>query len=252
MIPLALAAALVTAGCSKSNTPPNQAQQPTQAAPAQAPNQDAQQAMNPGSVPPPPPEQARQAPQQGYAPSRQPAYAPAPAPAPRAPSVIPAGTHLVVSLGETLSTKTSQTGDSFDATVVDPVIVHGVTLIRSGSRASGTVVDAKSLGHFKGQAVLSIRLDSVRAEGRTYHVSSSTVERVEKGKGKRTGILTGGGAGLGAIIGGLAGGGKGALIGGLAGAGAGAGGSAFTGNKDLVIPAESRLTFRVEHPVNLE
>jgi hypothetical protein len=165
--------------------------------------------------------------------------------------MIPAGTHIVVSLGQTLSSKTAQAGDRFNATVVDPVRVRGVVLIRAGAPASGTVIDAKALGHFKGGAELALRLDSVRAEGHTYQVASSTIERVEKGKGKRTAVLTGGGGGLGAIIGGLAGGGRGALIGGLAGVGAGATGSAFTGNKELVIPAETSLTFRLERNVSL-
>jgi hypothetical protein len=74
---------------------------------------------------------------------------------------------------------------------------------------------------------------------------------VEKGKGKRTAVMAGGGGGLGALIGGLAGGGKGALIGGLVGAGAGTGGAAFTGNKEIVIPAETTLTFRLEHSVTV-
>jgi hypothetical protein len=165
--------------------------------------------------------------------------------------VIPAGTRIVVTLNQTLSSKTAQAGDRFSATVAYPVRVDGNVLIRAGAPATGTVIDAKALGHFKGQAELAIRLDSVRAEGHTYQVSSSTIERVEKGKGKRTAALTGGGAGLGAILGGLAGGGRGVLIGGLAGAGAGGAGSALTGNKELVISAESALTFRLERNVSL-
>lgn len=156
-----------------------------------------------------------------------------------------------MSLGQALGSKISQTGQSFNATVVDPVVVNGVTVVRAGAPASGTVVAAKSLGRFKGAAELAIRLDSIRAQGHTYPVETSTVERAEKGKGKRTAGFIGGGAGLGALIGGLAGGGKGALIGGLAGAGAGTAGTAFTGNKEIVIPAETVLTFRLQNSVAL-
>lgn len=163
--------------------------------------------------------------------------------------VIPAGTRIRVQLGQTLSTRNSQTGDPFSGTVVSPVQVNGQTLIPSGSPARGTVIDAKSQGRFKGGAVLAIRLDSVRANGRSYLVQTSRVERVEKGKGKRSLYMTGGGAGLGALIGALAGGGKGALIGGLVGGGGGAAGSAFTGSHDLVLPAEAVVTFVLDHSV---
>jgi hypothetical protein len=82
-------------------------------------------------------------------------------------------------------------------------------------------------------------------------VSTSSYEKEQKGKGKRTAGFIGGGAGGGALIGGLAGGGKGALIGGLIGAGAGTAGAAFTGNKDVVIPSESTITFHLAAPVTV-
>jgi hypothetical protein len=178
------------------------------------------------------------------------AAAPAQPPAPQ-PIVVPAGTRIRVRLGQTLSTKESQTGDPFSGVVTDPVRVNGQTVIRAGARARGVVTESKGLGRFKGQAVLAIRLDSVSADGHTYSVRTSHVERVEQGKGKRSAVMTGGGAGLGALIGGLAGGGKGALLGGLLGGGGGAAGSAFTGNKDLVIPAESILTFDLERSLTV-
>lgn len=186
--------------------------------------------------------------------------APPPAPAPVQSAatsgqgqslVIPAGTRIRVQLAQTLSTKQSQTGDPFSGTVASAVRVNGQTVIPAGSRASGTVIDAKSQGRFNGQATLAVRLDSVRVNGRSYPVQTSRVERIEKGKGKRSAIMTGGGAGIGALIGGLAGGGQGALIGGLLGGGGGAAGSAFTGNHDLVLPAESILTFDLQNSVTI-
>ena len=120
------------------------------------------------------------------------------------------------------------------------------------SVSSGTVVDAKPLGRFKGGASLQLRLTSIAIGGAEQSISTSSVVRSEKGKGKRTAVMAGGGAGLGALIGGLAGGGKGAAIGALAGGGAGAGGAAFTGNKDVVLPAESALSFKLEQPLEVK
>jgi len=88
-------------------------------------------------------------------------------------------------------------------------------------------------------------------DGQTYQIHSNGLERVEQGKGKRSAGFIGGGAGLGALIGGLAGGGKGALIGGLAGAGAGTAGAGLTGKKDIVIPAETTLTFKLTRAAHI-
>jgi hypothetical protein len=168
------------------------------------------------------------------------------------PVVIPAGTVLTVRLGEALGSKISQTGQSFTATVADPVEVDGKAVIPAGASASGTVVDAKPLGRFKGAASLQIKLTSINVNGTDHPIETSSVIRAAKGKGKRTATMIGGGAGVGAIIGGLAGGGKGAAIGALAGAGAGTAGTAFTGNKDVVLPAESAVSFKLEQPLELK
>lgn len=168
------------------------------------------------------------------------------------PRVVPAGTVLTVRLGQTVGSKVSTPGETFTATLASPVLVEGMTAIPAGASATGTVVDAKPLGRFKGGASLQLRLTSIAVGGSEQSISTSAVVRSEKGKGKRTAVLAGGGAGLGALIGGLAGGGKGAAIGALAGAGAGTGGAAFTGNKDIVLPAESALSFKLEQSIELK
>jgi len=189
-----------------------------------------------------------------------PANTPAPektqAEEPRKPRVetvtIPAGTALTVRLGQALGSKLSQAGQSFTATLANPVEMNGKTVIPAGANATGTVIDAKPLGRFKGGASLEVQLTSVNINGSDHQIQTAAVTQTEKGKGKRTAVLAGGGAGLGALIGGLAGGGKGAAIGAVAGAGAGGAGAAFTGNKEIVLPAESALSFTLSQPLEVK
>jgi len=168
------------------------------------------------------------------------------------PVVVPAGTAVTVSLGSALGSKLSQPGQTFDGTVAQDVMVGNEVVIPKGSAVAGTVTDAKPLGKFAGGAALAVRLDSIKLSGYDLPVQTAAKSFTAKGKGKRTAVLAGGGAALGGIIGALAGGGKGAAIGMAAGGGAGAGGAAFTGNKDIVLPAESDVSFELTQPVKLE
>jgi hypothetical protein len=264
---LALAATLALGGCKKSeNSQANSPQQPAATPAPSAPDQSAASqppASQPGAASQPAASPAASSPAAGAQPS-SPASTPAAAPtdqaaAPAAPPpppqptvvVLPTGTHISVRLDEDLGSKISQSGQSFKATVSKAVVIGGQTIIPVGARASGTVTDAKALGKIKGEARLSVRLDKVRTKWGSYPVATGTIDQVEKGKGKRTAVMGGGGAGLGAIIGGIAGGGKGALIGGLVGGGAGTAGGAFTGNKQIVLPAETVLVFKLEHSVKV-
>jgi hypothetical protein len=197
-----------------------------------------------------PPQQQQQ--QQAPAPMQQ-AAAPAPAPPPPPPPlVVPAGSSLVVRMGNTIDTKTANAGDTFTGTLAQSVAVDGVVAIPSGAGVAGTVVQSKSPGRFKGEGTLSVALTSINVRGVPTNIESSTYTQTVKGKGKRTAVMAGGGTGAGALIGGLAGGGKGALIGGLVGAGAGTAGAAFTGNKDLQIPAESVVTFKLGNSITVK
>jgi hypothetical protein len=150
-------------------------------------------------------------------------------------------------LQQTVSAKNSNVGDSFGGVLAQSVVVHGVTVIRAGAPVTGVVTAAKGQGRFKGSGDLAIAINRVG----DYRVNTTAYEATSKGKGKRTAGFIGGGGGGGALIGGLAGGGKGALIGGLLGAGAGTAGAAFTGNKDISVPAESVVTFKLAESITV-
>jgi hypothetical protein len=167
------------------------------------------------------------------------------------PLVVPAGTVLTVRTGQPLSSKSSQTGQAFLATLAQPVSVNGRSALTTGSTVSGTVVTAKAKGKVKGEGQLDLSLTSISVGGHTYQIQTGVLSSTVKGKGKRTAGTTGGGAAGGALIGGIAGGGAGAAIGAGVGAAAGFIGGTLTGNKQIEVPAESALSFTLTHPLTL-
>ena len=169
---------------------------------------------------------------------------------PPAPVTIPAGTTLAIRVDQTISAKGSRAGDRFTGEVVEPIADgQGGLLVPKGARVRGVVDEAHKRGRFKGASILELRLTAMTLNGQEYPLETRDFAERKKGKGKRSTAMIGGGAGLGMLIGGVASGGTGLLIGGLAGAGAGTAGAAFTGNKDLVIRAESVVRFKLAQDV---
>jgi len=166
---------------------------------------------------------------------------------------IPAGTALTARLDGSIDTARASAGDEFEGTLAEPLVAGGVTVAPAGSRVSGKVTDAVSSGRLNRPAELALVLTSLTPEGRG-PIQISTSVWSEKGKShkKRDIEMIGGGAGVGALIGAIAGKGKGAAIGGAVGAGAGTAAAAATGKKEIVLPAETALTFTLTAPVRLE
>jgi hypothetical protein len=239
---IGLAALFLIAGCKGTPAPENGAQ-PNAANPADT-SSEASGSSTPTSS------SSAQAGSTAPATSSSAQQAAAPQPAP-APIVIPAGKILRVTVDQPISSTTANPGDRFDASLDEPVVVHGREVLRRGTRVLGVITSAKSAGRFKGHAELGLALESVVIDGRRYRLHTSSVAEATKGRGKRTAIGGGGGAAFGAIIGAIAGGGKGAAIGALAGGGAGTAGAAFTGKRDIEIPAEARLDFKLAAPVRI-
>ncbi len=167
------------------------------------------------------------------------------------PVTVPPGTAIHVRLDQTLTSNRNNSGDEFEATVSEPIVLDNKTVIPQGAKVEGRVTDAKESGHLMGRARLTLALDSVEVNGTSYPLETNDTGRIGGNHKKRNlGIIGGGGAG-GALIGAVAAGGKGALIGGPIGAGAGTAVAYFTGKKNIRLPAESPLTFRLAQPVTI-
>jgi hypothetical protein len=227
-------------GCTSKANPASAAQAPPSAAsttttaaaplPAQGADQDPGPSQYPGQTPAPDPSQT---------------------PTPDPGLTLPRGSRLEVRLGQTIDVKHAVSGDRFTGALVAPVVVGNTVAVPAGSTATGEVLFAHRRGMFKGQSVMALTLTRLEVNGTQYHIDTGTLARSKKGKGRRSAAFIGGGAGMGMLIGGVATGGVGLLVGGLAGGGAGALGAAFTGNRDLSIPAESVVTFRLQDALTL-
>jgi hypothetical protein len=174
-----------------------------------------------------------------------------PSNAPVATYNIPPGTVLRVRIDRTVGTKYDHAGERFTATLNTPVIVDGREAIPRGTSFAGHLTDAAHSGRLKGRAVIGLTLDSFTLDNETYQIDTGSDVRRSTGHKKRNFLFMGGGAGGGAAIGAVAGGGAGALIGAGAGAAAGVTTAFFTGKKNISIPAETLLTFRLRQAVDV-
>jgi hypothetical protein len=159
---------------------------------------------------------------------------------------IPAGSTLTIRIDQRISVKNSRAGDRFTGEIVDPILTSdNNVLVPKGALVGGVVDVSHRRGHFKGSSTLELRLTSLTLNGTKYPLATRDLTRTKKGKGKRSTAMIAGGSGLGMLVGGLASGGTGLVVGGLVGGGAGTAVAGLTGNRDIDIPAESIVHFRL-------
>ncbi|WP_321477866.1 hypothetical protein [uncultured Paludibaculum sp.] len=193
----------------------------------------------------------------GCEPSESTAQAASRPPAPVAPTpqytlvTVQPGTRLAVRLNNSITTDRSRPGDRFTGVLVSPVVVGQSVVIPEGANVTGMIRRSASSGRLKGNAVLSLGLVSLDWNGKEYKVTSDPATRYSGGHKKRNWAMIGGGSGAGALIGGLAAGGGGALIGAGAGAAAGTVGAAITGRKQVRLPTETLVNFRLAQPLTV-
>lgn len=208
--------------------------------------------------PAPPPEPVQEArneppPPPAPAPTPTPVFKPDP-PKVRVPKTItiPAGALLSVRLNERVSSNDHTNGDTFSATLDQPLIVDGLVIAERGARAEGVVVDATQSGRVKGRAALGLELKKFQSsDGQYVAIQTDTFRKEADSSTKSDAAKVGAAAGIGAAIGAIAGGGKGAAIGAAIGGGAGTGGVLATRGKHAELPSETQLSFRISSDVQV-
>ncbi|HVP00230.1 MAG TPA: hypothetical protein VMT15_19300 [Bryobacteraceae bacterium] len=162
---------------------------------------------------------------------------------------LPAGTKLVIRMIDSVDSERDSVGKTFAASLEEPVLINGETVIPRGADVVVKLVDAKESGKFEGRTTLTLDLMSLNVNGRVVDVNTETVTEESSSRGARTAKVVGGTALFGTIIGAIAGGGKGAAIGAGSGAAVGAGAEILTKGQRVKIPSETRLTFALESTV---
>jgi hypothetical protein len=158
---------------------------------------------------------------------------------------------LTVRMIDPVDSEVSRVGETFRASIDEPVVVGSQQVIPRGADVVVKLVDDKQSGKISGKTELTLDLVSVTVNGKTVDVNTQSVTRDSSSRTGRSEKVIGGTSALGAIIGAIAGGGKGAAIGAVSGAGVGTAAQVATKGQRVHIPSETRLAFTLEYPVRL-
>jgi hypothetical protein len=167
-------------------------------------------------------------------------------------AVIPAGTPIKVQLNQTLRTSIHRSGQSFFATLKEPLVIKGQVLVQAGAPLIGVISQSRESGHFSGSASIELQLTRIiLPDGTTLPLATETFKKTGQAHLIRNIGLIGVGSILGAGLGNLLGKIPTALIGIGFGGGIGAVLAYVTGKEELFIRAGTDQDFKVAHPFNV-
>jgi hypothetical protein len=177
--------------------------------------------------------------------------APPPAPPTSQTVTIEQGTSISIRLIDSVDTAKNQIGDTFHASLNEPLLAEGGEAIPVGTDVAGHIVDLQNATQFQGQSLVVLQLDTINPKGKSYALQTDQYRKEGGSRSKSTAEKVGGGAVLGGIIGAIAGGGRGAVIGTAAGAGAGGAVQAGSKNQQIKLASETILNFTLQAPLTV-
>jgi hypothetical protein len=161
------------------------------------------------------------------------------------------GALLHIRMNQELDSEHTKPGTPFDGIVLNDVVADGAVAIPRGATITGTVINVKKAGTFKGDGELSLQITSLSLGGKVYPLATDVWDHTGRDKTAGTVANTAATSAFGALLGAAVGGGRGAAIGAGAGAGIGLAGSAAGPRGQIMIPPEAELTFRVSAPATV-
>jgi hypothetical protein len=202
------------------------------------------------ATPAPAPKPAAPRPKPKPATTPEPA-APAPAAKPAAaPASLASGTVIRATMNDSISSRRNKPGETVTATTLEDLKdERGRTVIPAGSKVSMTITAIKESENKSDKTgTLTLNVADITVNGRSYGINASidSVSRSLKGRGTNEGDIAkvGAGTAIGAVVGRVVGGStKGAVIGGVIGGAVGTQRAVETKDRDVVVPAGSRIIF---------
>jgi hypothetical protein len=165
---------------------------------------------------------------------------------------LPPESQVSVRLIDSISTATNKAGDTFVASLAEPLVVDGVTLFSKDTSVSGKIISLQEPGRVSGVASISLQLTEIQPRnGSPVALETQPLSETAKAEKKKDAAIIGGGTAIGTAIGAIAGGKRGAAIGAIAGGGSSTGYVLATKGKQLSYPSETLMTFKLAEPLTV-